>query len=50
MYKWMNGEIWKIEEVGDGTANIRVIEPDNEEYATALAEAQPDVQDGHTRT
>lgn len=48
MYKWMNGHVWKIEEVGDGTALIRVIAPDNPEYEKAVSEAQPDLQDGHT--
>lgn len=42
MYKWMNDQIWKIEEVGDGTVNIRIIEPHSEEYAVALAQALPD--------
>jgi hypothetical protein len=36
----MNDEVWKIEDQGDGTVNLRVISPDSEEYQIALANLQ----------
>ena len=42
MYKRMNNEVWKVEDQGDGTVNLKIITPDSEEYevATAAIEAE----------
>jgi hypothetical protein len=44
MYKRMNDEVWKIEDQGDGTVNLKVITPDSEEYEAAIAAIEAEQQ------